>query len=289
VTLDLAAELADNDIEQHVASAFVDPRTIPTRFSLLKQMALSPAHYLHACQQPQDDSLASRLGAFASDRKEAFRVGNAIDVMLFSDTDEKVIVYPGRRDPRVKAWQEFQREAADKGVVEILSGSEMEIVKNVVAALRARKDAMALLLKDTIVQQRIDWQWMGKPVRSTPDARSRRHLVDLKSAVSAEPEAFKRQSRKFFYHAQAALYGDAMIANGEPEVGERFLVVVEKAKPHPVTVFRIAESMIDIGARLNRLWMEKLQQCELANAWPVYAPEPAIVDIELSEDQVWDV
>lgn len=287
MTIELVAELADNEAEEHTARAFVDPRSIPTRFSLLKTMSLSPAHYLHACQQDQDDSLASRMGAFASDRKEAFRVGNAIDVMLTSDTDDKVIVYPAKRDPRVKAWQDFQRESAAKGVVEILSPKEMSNVRDVVAAIRARKDAMDILFKGTTVQKRIDWEWMDKQVRSTPDARSKRYIVDLKSAMTSEPEAFKRQSRRFFYHAQAALYIDAMVANREPRTEDQYLVVVEKAKPHPVTIFRFSEAMIEMGYKLNRIWMEKLQQCELANYWPVYAPDPAIVDIDIDDD--WDI
>jgi hypothetical protein len=287
MTLELAAELADNEAER----PFVDPRTIPTRFSLLKKMNECGAKYLEACQEDQDedDSLASRLAAFASDRKEAFRIGNAIDVMLTSDTDDKVIVYPGRRDPRVKAWQDFQKNAAVQGVKEILIASEMEIVKGVVAAIRARRDAMDLLFKDTIIQKRIDWRWLDKDVRSTPDARSMRHLVDLKSAVSAEPETFKRQSRRLFYHAQAALYGDAMAAVGEPRPQDSYLVVVEKTRPYPVTIFRFTEAMLEVGQKMNRLWMERLQQCELANRWPVYAPAPAIVDIDLDEDDGWEV
>lgn len=263
----------------------IDPRTIPTRFSLLKTMALSPAHYLEAAQhdQDEDDSLAGRLAAFASDRKEAFRIGNAIDVMLTGRA--KVIVYNGRRDPRAKAWQDFQAEAAANGVAEILIASEMSVVEPVVAALRARKDAMRLLFDDTLVQQRIDWRWMGKAVRSTPDARKPgAYVVDLKSAQSADPTMFARQARRLYYHAQAELYGNAMVANGERAPGEFYVVAVEKTRPHPVTIFRFTPDLLELGAKLNRLWMERLVQCEAANVWPVYAPEPAVVDLDVEPD-----
>lgn len=288
MTLELAAELADNATD--TPRPYVDPRTLPTRFSLLKLMNECPAKYEHACQQDQDDSLASRLGAFASDRKEAFRIGNAIDQMLTAGSDElakkRVRLYTGRRDPRVQAWKDFQKEAAADGAVEILIESEMATVRPVVDAIRRREDAMKLLFDGTFVQKRIDWEWMGKKVRSTPDAYSKTHIVDLKTSQSAKPEAFKRDSRKFFYHAQAELYSHALLDTQGISVPDHFLVVVEKQAPHPITIFRFTEEMLDIGAKMNRLWMERLQQCELANRWPVYAPEPAIVDIDVDEE--WD-
>lgn len=282
--LEFASELAVSDVEDRAARAFIDPRTLPTRHSLLKTMSLSPAHYLEACQRDQDDSMKGRLAAFASDRKEAFRVGGAIHAML---TGGRVVVYGGRRDPRTKAWQDFQRAAADDGVAEIVIASEMAIVSGVVAALRAREDAMRLLFDGTIVEQRIDWNWMGKPVRSTPDARCKRYTVDLKSAMSSSPETFKYQSRKLFYHCQAELYARAMEANGEGTPADAFVIAVEKSRPHPVTIFRFTAEMLHVGAKLNRLWIERLLQCEAANHWPCYAPAPAVIDLDVDEPQEW--
>lgn len=286
--LGLATELGDHDRAARATARFVDPRTIPTRYSLLKTLYQSAAHYLEAAQQAQDDTLASRLGAFSSDRKEAFRVGGAIHAML---TDGKVIVYTGRRDPRVKAWQDFQAAAAADGVAEILIESEMAIVKGVVDAIRARDDAMSLLFDGTIIEQRIDWRWMGKDVRSTPDARCKRYTVDLKSARSAEPRAFERQSRALFYHAQAELYGHAMEETGEGRPPDAFVIAVEKTRPHPVTIFRFSADMLELGAKLNRTWIERLIQCEQANTWPAYTQAGTVIDINIpdpDEGLVWE-
>lgn len=288
--LELVAELADRETDDR-ARPFVDPRTIQTRYSLLKTMALSPAHYLEACQTEQDDSMRSRLSIFAKDRKEAFRVGNAIDVMIKAGSDEEaqklVRVYPGRRDPRIQAFQQYRERAAEDGVKEILIASEMAVVRGVVEALRAREDAMRLLFDGTIVEQRIDWAWMGKPVRSTPDARCSRYTVDLKSAMSSEPEAFKRQARRLFYHCQAELYGTAMEAVGEGRPADAFVIAVEKSRPHPVTIFRFTAEMLDVARKTNRLWIERLLACEAANHWPPYAPAPAVIDLDVDEPQEW--
>lgn len=281
-TLELA-EALDDTANTSRAAAFVDPRTIPTRYSLLKTMEASPAHYLEATQHEQDDSLASRLGAFASDRKAAFRIGSAIHAML---TDGKVLVYDGRRDPRVKAWQDFQAEAEANGVAEILIASEMVTVRGVVDAIRAREDAMRLLFDGTTIEKRIDWTWMGKAVRSTPDARTKSYTVDLKSARTSDPELFKRQNRQLFYHAQAELYARAMEEAGEGRPADAFVIAVEKTRPHPVTIFRFTDEMLELGAKLNRKWMERLLQCEQANSWPAYTRPGTVIDLDV--DQEWD-
>lgn len=274
-----------DELEQSAAQdrAPIDPRTVPSRFSLLKQMNLSPAHYFHACQSPQDDTLASRLGSlggFVRDRKEALRMGTAIHELLLGNPD-KIGRYVGRRAG--KAWEAFQQERAAEGCTEILNEKEWAQASNVVEAIRRRADAMRLLLDGTIIEQRIDWMRMDKAIRSTPDARSKLHVVDLKSAISSEPETFRRQSLKLFYHAQASLYGDAMEANGEGRPADSFVIAVEKTAPFPVTIFRFTAELLELGQKLNRLWLERLLNCERNNHWPVYAPCPAVVDLEMDD------
>lgn len=282
LSLELVASLANSEAEQR-ARPFVDPRTIATRHSLLKQMALSPAHYLEAAQQPQDDSLATRLGAFAYDPNEALRIGRAIHALLIGG---RVAVYTGRRDPRAKAWQAFQDEAAAAGYVEIVNPREHDIVVGVTESLKRHETAMKLLFDGTIVEQRIDWEFCGKACRATPDARvPSRYIADLKSAVSSEPMTFARQARRLFYHAQGDLYVEAMERVGEGRPGDVYVIAVEKKRPFPVTVFRFTEGLLELGTRLNRLWIERLKNCEAANVWPVYAPPPAIVELGLPDEE----
>lgn len=277
---DLTAELED----ALTAAAFVDPRTVPTRFSLLKLMAECPAKYLHACQQPQDDSLASRLGALnpgVKSRSEALRFGTAVHLMLLGD-DKKIAVYTaGKRAG--KAWEVFQKDAGERGCAEILNAREHAIARGVVDALRRHPVAQRLLLDGTVIEQKIEWSWMGKACRSTPDARSKTHLVDLKTAQTAHPGMFARQGARFYYHAQAAFYLQALEAAKLPVPSDAYVIAVEKTLPHPVTVMRFDAESLDVGARLLRLWMEQLLQCESANVWPEYVPAPAIADFTLAQ------
>lgn len=285
LSLELAGELAEGDLEA-AAAARVDPRDLATRFSLLKQLNLSPAHYLEACQHPQDDTLASRLGAFTADRKEAFRIGTALHGVLL--LDRRVAVYAGgRRDPRVKKYQAFYESAIADGCIEVLSPRENELVMGVAAAIKVRDDVMELLFgPGAIREQRIDWTWCDKAVRSTPDARvPGKYVVDLKTSISAEPEAFRRQSMRLFYHCQAELYAHAMDTTGEGRPKACYAIAVEKARPYPVTVFRFGEDQLELGAKTLRLWIERLKNCEASNHWPVYAPAPHVVELELDDDE----
>jgi hypothetical protein len=284
----LDATAQDGEIED-APSAFIDPRTIPTRFSLLKLMAECPAKYLHACQQPQDDSLAARLGAVnpgVKSRGEALRFGTAVHEMLLG-SEAKIAVYGGRRAG--KAWDAFQVDASERGCVEILNAREHAIARGVVGALKRHPIAMKLLLDGTTVEQKIEWSWMGKACRSTPDARSKKHMVDLKTARTAHPRMFERQGAALYYHAQAAFYSQALEAVGEPVPDDCYVIAVEKTQPHPVTVMRFDSEALDIGARLNRLWFEQLLQCEAANHWPEYVPPPAIASFSIASRAGFEV
>jgi hypothetical protein len=273
-----AVSLSDDLRDELDERPFIDPRTIPTRYSLLKHMALSPAHYLEACQQPQDDSLASRLGSFATDKKEALRFGSGVHLFLLGD-DAKVYRFSGRRAG--KAWEAAQLEAAEKGCVVILNDKEYVHAQAVAAAVRGNATAMRLLFDGTDVEKRLDWSWMGKACRSTPDARCARWIADLKTAQTAQPEMFMRHGARFYYHAQAAFYVQALEGLGLPIPEDCYVIAVEKPRPHPVTVLRFTADTLELGARSVRLWFERLLQCEAANSWPEYAPHPAIVDFAI--------
>lgn len=274
------AELKSNDEEEAALLAEpVDPRSIPTRFSLLKKMSLSPAHYYEACQRPQDDSLASRLGAAAFDNKEALRFGTAVHELLLGNVT-KVAKYTGKKRAG-KAWDAFRIAAADEGAAAILNEREHKHAVAIAAAVRANGKAMRLLFEDTVVEERIDWKWIGRDVRSTPDARGTAHLADLKTSVTSQPSMFVRLALRLHYHAQAALYGDALEAANLPPVREAFIVAVEKTPPYPVTILRFTDAALEMGRKLCTLWMERLLTCEATNTWPEYSE--GVVDLDVPD------
>ena len=253
MTATLRDELAAND-EVRV----VDPRTVPVRYSTLKQFAQSPAHYLHAVQRGYEETLSMRIGSGAH-------------AILFG---QPYTIWEGKvRNGKI--WDAFEAEHAGEL---ILSKKEHAEACAIVKSIREHATAMRLLFTDTKVETRIDWTWQGREFRSTPDAASRTHCVDLKCLKSAQPDKVLWQSRSMYYHAQAALYRRALNETGH-NIKDSYLVVVENKAPYIVTCLRFTETALEMGDRSCVLWFEQLRNCEESNNFPGYVQ--TIVDLEL--------
>jgi hypothetical protein len=255
LSADLSLALAANE------RPFVDPKFIRTRFSLLKLFSLSAAHYLAACQRDEDgDTLALRLGS-------------GVHAIVLG---QPVIRYPGRRAG--KAWDAFEAEHADEV---ILSEREWSEAQSMATAIRLNREAMAILFENTIIEERIDWTFLGRGVRSTPDARATYHVAELKTARTSNPAWFVRDALRMHYHCQLAFYADAIgaVTGHVPE--SAYVVAVEKTPPYPVTILKLTERALEQGRMTVRLWFEHLLQCEASNYWPAYTE--SIVDFDVPD------
>ena len=237
----------------------IDPRSLPCRYSALKQFAQSPLHYWNAMQGSYEESLSMRLGSGAH-------------ALLF---DTPLVVWEGKTR-NGKAWDSFKEEHAD---TLILSQSELAKAEAMRGALRGNRLAMSVLFGPGMVhEQRIDWEWNGRAYRSTPDGASKTVLADLKCLRSSKPDDVMWQSKKAAYHAQAAMYRRALNERGA-SIGDCFLVVVENKAPHPVTVMRFTPMALEQGERSLVFWDEQRRACEDANEYPGYVQ--SVVDLDL--------
>lgn len=259
MTAELAEELATNGRRK-----IVDPRTVPCRFSTLKEFARSPLHYWHAAQSEYEETLSMRLGSGAH-------------AILFS---QPVVTFTGAVR-RGKAWDEFK--AANSNAC-ILNQNERRQAEAIASAISKHETARRVLFEDTKIEQRIDWTWDGRAFRSTPDALGVHHLVDLKCLKSADPERVMWQSRSMHYNAQAALYRRAVLEAFNRKVRDCFLVVVENRAPYPVTVLRFTERALDMGDRSCVTWNERRRLHEEANEWPGYVQSIVELDVPSEED-----
>lgn len=245
----------------------IDPRTVPVRFSALKEMDRSPLHYWQAAQDDRDETLAMRLGSGAHAR-------------LFDKPialwDQPAKNGAGKAPRNGAAWEEFQKENPD---ALILNASELAEADAMAAAVRANEIAMRVL-RDTVCEKTILWDLQGRACRSTPDARSRLHVVEFKTAQSAEPGKFQRDAFFRRYHAQLAFYADAIKASGEGEPAEAYIVAVESSPPYAVSVMRLTDRALDHGRWLYTGWMERVLDCERANVWPSYSDAVLTWDVE---------
>lgn len=256
--IDLSARLAA-ELESNSAPVLLDPRKVPLRFSTMKLIAQSPAHYLHAVRAGWEESLSMRIGTGAH-------------AILFG---QPFVVWTGKTR-NGKVWDAFAEKHQGET---ILNQSERDKAQAIADSIRRSQLASRLLFADTQLETRIDWEWQGRSFRSTPDAASLTTCVDLKCLRSSEPDKIKWQSRNMFYHAQAALYRRALNSTGKHSISDNYLVVVENKPPHPVTVLRFTDSAIETGDRICAGWLEQVLSCEQNNDFPGYTQ--TIVDLEL--------
>lgn len=258
--LALSAELA---VELDTNAS--DTRAIRLRSSHLKAIAQSPAHARWAMLNDRDQTLS-------------MRIGSATHSLTFGGPT--VVVFPGKTR-RGKEWDAFAE--MHKGSI-IVSRKEFQRAQAMAKALRTNPVSARVLFGDGFInEQTIEWEWNGRAMRCTPDVRSMRHLVDLKTCRTAEPEKFMWDAVRMGYHAQLALYAQAMATVHPSGAGptDVYIVAVESNPPHDVVVRRLTPSSLEVGARLNKTWFDRFMECEAANHWPGYAESVVDMDVPL--------
>lgn len=250
-----------------VPLALVDPNeagrmalinSTPLRFSQLKRMGQSPAHYA-AGVEPSSGSID---------------IGNAADNLILGGVP--VICYPGATR-RGKEWEKW-RDDQDPSAL-IVTRTQLASAEGMARSVQKHRDALRLL--DGIVRETQFWTLQGRSCRGTPDVWAGRRLVDLKTSETSDPRRFPWKVRQFAYHAQLSWYQDGLHLAGLGRPEECYIVAVEQAAPYVVTVFRLTEHILDLGARLCRLWFEQLRTCEASGQFPGYSQ--SIVDLDLPE------
>lgn len=230
----------------------------PVRFSTLKHIGQSPAHY--------DAALRHGIG-----ETRAMRVGFAAHARVLGGD---YLVFEG--DRRGKKWEAFEAEHANDGR-RILTAPEHESASRIAGAVMGSPLAQSVLEPATLREHEIHWSFGGRACVSHLDAlATERYVVELKVTNCAHPEKFAWQARRMGYIAQCAFYAEAA------KVDAAYIVAVEDKRPWPVTVLRLTPRALTDGLKQCRLWMERLLACEAEDAWPGYCQ--SVVDLDTLDD-----
>lgn len=234
------------------------------RFSTLKSMALSPRHLAHAMRTELEPS-------------RAMRIGTATHSQLLGGN---VVVFDGTR--RGKAWDAFKAEHAGS---EIVTADEMSVAAETAIAVRTDPVAGPMFVGPGTNETRIDWDFRGVPFRSTPDRIVGTTLIELKTTRDAYPDRFIRDATRRHYHAQCAVYREALRQHGAT-IDRVVIVAVETFAPYAVTVVELDETALDVGLRTACLWLERYRICRDSNEWPGYSQAP--IRWEIHEEPALD-
>jgi hypothetical protein len=115
--------------------------------------------------------------------------------------------------------------------------------------------------------------WLRARIDWLPDANDEQTvIVDLKTAVSADPRDFGRAAAEFGYDLQSEFYQHVLqLARGDKNTSFRF-VVVSKSPPYLVSVIELDAEYIAIGkARMSRA-IDLFKECLDKNEWGGYDP-----------------
>jgi len=228
------------------------------RFSYLKNIAKSPAHYL--------------AGLKGGRQTGPMRLGSLVDCILFGG--KQPVVYAGRRQG--KAWDQFREENQDKDIVSL---DEYATANAMVEAIRADPHASRVLEGERRCE--INWRYLGRDCQSHPDVLNPSCWVtDLKTCATAQPDRFRGSALRYGYHVQLASYQLACEAAGIPVPPEAYLVTVESAEPYPVVVHQLTERALEQGRKIWRTWFEQLLMCEAAGHFPGYSQSVVAFDTD---------
>lgn len=235
-------------------------RSQPVRFSTLKWMAESAAHYR------------------ANVRTEArhLEIGSATDALLLGTSE--VLTYP-EKTRRGKEWEKFKAEHAGKLIV---TAKEFSLATSMRDSVLACQQAVELLKGRR--QEEIFWKYLGRDCISHLDCADENgaFVTELKTAQSSNPNRFRWQAFKFAYHAQLAFYRLAKQYQTGHKPEAAYIVVVGSTAPHITVVMRVSDHALELGERLVRIWFETLLNCEKSNEWPGYAQ--SIIELDAPED-----
>lgn len=245
----------------------VDPRTMPVRFRHLMAMGRSPLHCLTAFQEPDRNETLS------------MKLGSGTHAMVGG---KPVAVYPGpvRRGKQYDAFKATHPHAV------ILTAKEHAKAQAMNLAIRSHDEASALLFGPGVIrEQELRWEFNGRKCVSTPDAFGPYGVVELKTTRCSQPNRFVRDAIWNGYVAQVCWYGQAVFRSTRASpVQSAYIIAVESAPPHAVTVLKLTERALERGEAQWRGWWERLMVCEQSGSWPAYSQ--CIVDLDYPDDDI---
>lgn len=215
---------------------------------------------------------------FVRDEARHFDFGTAAHLAILEPHElARRIVEIDAENYRSKAAQEARDRAYLEGRVPLLVGDNAML-----SGLRMAIEQSAaahLFFGEGYSESSYTWEWDGVPCKARVDRLAQGHLIDLKTANSASPQAFQRAMIRDGHHLRAAWYIDGWRKTGNNDRPYLF-VVVAKTPPHLVSVLQLDEQSIEWGRRLYRKALTTFRQCQETNVWPGYTQEePSVVTL----------
>lgn len=217
----------------------------------------SPAHYKFAVRE----------------EKKEFDFGEACHLAILQPNEFEKNVTRGPEDRRGNKWKDQAEFCKSEGKL-LLTAPDYDGVLSIRDAVHADVWINSIITGgEPMIEASGYWidPETGALCRCRPDLyrRDLKIMVDVKSTVSAHPEAFARSVTNYGYHAQEAHYSDGWRELGEDVDGFVFLAWEKKA-PFAYAVYELPPSIVDEGRAAIRKGLRTYADCEQSGNWPGY-------------------
>ncbi len=248
-----------------------DPCDTPSLSSSVAKTIITRSAY-HAWREHP------KLGAVKRDASKAMDVGSLIHSLVLDGGIGLQVIEAD--DYRTKAAKEAREAAHKAGLVPVLSEA-LEAARAVAERVTAR-----LAHRDIILDGKsgavIVWEEPSRhgPVkcRAMLDHLWPHSFLELKTISTADQPTCERQAFNLGYDIQFAAYTSAVEALRPGLVGrvDPLVAFAEVDEPNCVSVFRINESLAELGRRRWRRAVETWAECLHTNTWHEYQPRTHI-------------
>lgn len=228
-------------------------RIAACHWSSIKEMKKSPLHYKHALENERKDTATLIKGRAAH------------TATLDPDNFLRHYVLCPLKDRRAKGYKSFAQSNAGKT---ILFEKEYQLALNIRDAVR-RHPVASQLLSGGEAEKSLTWTdpETGLKCKSRLDYIGK-SLVDLKTARSVDRRMFANAVVAYEYHAQLAMYRDAVMSTEGRVPDGVYIVAVESAPPHDVAVFELGDEELERGLNIYMAYLRRVKMCQETDTWP---------------------
>lgn len=237
---------------------FEDYRTQPYSFSFLKNFAKSPMAakaYMERTIEPTPQMVFGSLfhAVMSNTVKAEFIIYNELDR---PEPDRTMGTAKNR------AWKrQINEEAMDANLIMVNQDDHCKALQ-MREAVQAHEFGKKLLDWSGEVEKKYyHGDFMGKLDKWLPEQKL---VIDWKTTAEIRPQWMGSDIKKYYYHAQAALYSHLM---GDVDV---MFVFIEKKEPFDVlpVLIEAGSELMDEGAALIQLWRDQADECFRSGKWP---------------------
>ena len=230
--------------------------------SELKKIMITPAHYKHWKENPQEDTPALLFGRSAHkyiletyDFYTEFAVAPNVDRRTKEGKEE---------------WARFVADSEGKDVITQEQFEQIDAMRNsayatpFVAKLLSGNKELSFWGKD---------EDTGLVIKCRPDCitdfNGKHILIDYKTAQDVENTKFCRDSIKFGYDLQLAMYRDILKQNTGLDY-DVVIIAQEKTAPYVTNVFQLSENYLENGRNLYKEMLKVYKECLDTDTWYGY-------------------